>query len=119
MNIELEALKWVERKYVGAMEMDGICAALQKWRLETLTVERRNAVAAIERKMFEWPEFSGEEIYPVPGFDDEGDAVDACEAFAETATSDKWNEDHPYGAARIRLLRWLISEFEKETEDDN
>ena len=114
MSLELQALKWVERKYVGAMEMDGICGVLLVWYGEDSTVERDCAYTNIVNRMWEWPEHSGNDLYSVPGFDEDGNEIDPENAFCETARSDMWNENHPYGAARIRLLRWLISEFDKE-----
>lgn len=51
-----------------------------------------------------WPEFSGDDVYPVPGG---GDAYDAA------SDADKLFEGE-YGAARIRLLQFIIDTLTKE-----
>ena len=56
----------------------------------------------------EWPEFSGEPDFPVP-HPDGPDADDGWSSAAEAAymgTEDLWLGE--YGAARWRLLDWLI-----------
>lgn len=50
-----------------------------------------------------WPEYSGEEEYPVPG----GEAV------YQTSSIPKWSGE--YGAARIRLLKHCIEYFKEKT----
>ena len=54
----------------------------------------------------EWPEFSGELLYPVPHPDFD------CpeEAFSRVPDYEMWCPNHPYGAARLRLLDWLIEQ---------
>ena len=44
-----------------------------------------------------WPEFTGRRIFPVPHGD-----------FVSATAIEKWDESHPYGAARWRLIRWMI-----------
>ena len=52
----------------------------------------------------EWPESTGNGQYPVPY--DLHDGLNNISAFGEEDIM--WNPDHPYGAARLRLLDWLI-----------
>ena len=58
----------------------------------------------------EWPECNGDPGYPI----DSPDFDTPCEAYHLTPEVDRWNPDHPYGAARLRLLDFLIAELEKE-----
>ena len=50
----------------------------------------------------EWPEFTGRRIFPVPHGD-----------FVSATAIEKWGESHPYGAARWRLIRWMIARLEE------
>lgn len=54
-----------------------------------------------------WPEFSGNESFPVPD-DDEEFGVDPYEAYLQC--EDTFG-DHEYGRARLRLLDWLIDQL--------
>jgi hypothetical protein len=58
-----------------------------------------------------WPEFSGYTDYPVPYVED-GESFDSELAFHNT--DDLWADE--YGAARKRLLSFLIAELQKDTE---
>ena len=52
----------------------------------------------------EWPESTGSSQHPVPyGLHDGWTNISA---FGREEIM--WNPDHPYGAARLRLLDWLI-----------
>lgn len=53
----------------------------------------------------EWPEYSGNFIYPVPSWSERYTPKDAYRQANPTA---KWSAAHPYGAARLRLLDFLI-----------
>ena len=60
----------------------------------------------------QWPEFSGSEFYPVPH-----PTMRPNAAFTEAdIQQNMWDSDQPYGAARIRLLDWLITRLEAEIE---
>ena len=61
--------------------------------------------------MEEWPEFSGDRSYPVPHPSESPDR-----AFVLAPTGDMWSPESAYGAARLRLLDWLIARLEAETE---
>ena len=54
----------------------------------------------------EWPEFSGDDAYPVPYPPDE--RMPAGVAYQDFAHDHMWARDHPYGAARWRLVEWMI-----------
>ena len=60
----------------------------------------------------EWPEFSGDDVYPVPC----PPWNDITPRYAFHVHSDRnlmWDRDHPYGAARWRLIRWTIAQLNK------
>ena len=60
----------------------------------------------------EWPEFSGDDAYPVPC----PPWNDITPRYAFHVHSDRnhmWNRDHPYGAARWRLVEWMIRNLEE------
>ena len=60
----------------------------------------------------QWPGFSGNGLYPVPH-----PTMRPGAAFtAADIQRNMWNSDQPYGAARIRLLDWLIARLEAEIE---
>ena len=59
----------------------------------------------------EWPEFSGDRSYPVPHPSESPDR-----AFDLASAEDMWSPESAYGAARLRLLDWLIAQLEAETE---
>ena len=61
--------------------------------------------------MEEWPEFSGDRAYPVPHPDESPER-----AFNLASTEDMWSPGSAYGAARLRLLDWLIAQLEAETK---
>ena len=60
----------------------------------------------------QWPEFSGSRFYPVPH-----PTMRPGAAFTEAESQrNLWSSDQPYGAARLRLLDWLIARLEAEAE---
>lgn len=60
----------------------------------------------------EWPEYSGHPKFPVssPEFSD------PRQAYFNTPDEDFWSPDHPYGAARLRLLDFLIDTLENNKD---
>lgn len=59
--------------------------------------------------MEQWPEFSGARMYPVPHPSESPD-----KAFDLVSAEDMWSPEGYYGAARLRLLDWLIAHLEAE-----
>ena len=57
----------------------------------------------IRENQVEWPEYSGNAVFPVPCPD-----MTPRDAYLELREGAHWNPDHPYGAARLRFLDWLI-----------
>lgn len=53
-----------------------------------------------------WPENTGN-VYPVPH-----PTLPPGSAYFSTGVDEMWNPDHPYGAARLRLLDWSIEYLE-------
>lgn len=61
-----------------------------------------------------WPEFSGDVEFPVPSFTE---GMDAEDAYMKTDNKDMWNCCHPYGAARFRLVDFLIKELQATSKE--
>jgi hypothetical protein len=88
----------------------GICSNLWERPGHTLGDEARSY-----ELMRYWPEHSGDASYSVPS----GQAdVPAASAYYN-AGQDRWSADTPYGAARLRLLDFMIAELEKEEGEQN
>lgn len=62
----------------------------------------------IHAMFMQWPEFSGDIEFPVPS---KQEGMDAEDAYMKTENKDMWNPAHPYGAARLRLLDFLIAKL--------
>ena len=56
----------------------------------------------------EWVDYSDDYAYPIPGH-----MQTPQDAFNNTPTEDMWNPEHPYGAARLRLLDHCINWFKE------
>lgn len=87
---------------------------------------------ALQPAFLDWPEHSGNDLYPIPVVEGirskltaqlmEGissglgvvvvDEMDAYKAFTIERPDLGWSPDHPYGAARLRLLQHLIDWYE-------
>lgn len=111
----------------------GICAALLDWRYTAASTYARTANWHTIWELFDdlcsrWPEHSGAMSYPVPApFRAYGECGkwDAKQAFDEThkaslagsydwsMNSYMWDKNTEYGAARWRLLEFLIKELEE------
>lgn len=59
-----------------------------------------------------WPEFSGNDLFPVPYTEDGERCADPDSAFY--GTDDLWIEE--YGDTRKRLLAFMIDELQKDSE---
>jgi hypothetical protein len=103
----LEALVKLQDDPKIVEEGMGICANLA-WELHNeVTCEQ---CTEIEQALFKaWPEYSGNLGYPVPleGWDP---------ASAYHKTDDLWDPDNAYGAARWRLLNFMIWELTRDTQ---
>ena len=71
-------------------------------------LERLNLLTGLMEK---WPEFSGDRAYPVPHPIESPD-----KAFYLASAEEMWSPVSAYGAARLRLLDWLIARLEAEAE---
>ena len=87
----------------------GICNAVTCG--ESSPEVRSGCLDLLSDLMEEWPEFSGDHSYPVPHPSENPER-----AFDLASTEDMWNPESAYGAARLRLLDWLIDQLEAETE---
>lgn len=64
--------------------------------------QARERFERVLRPLFrEWPEYSGNPVFPVPH-----PSLTAREAYSRL--DDQWDAFTPYGQARLRLLNWLI-----------
>lgn len=89
----------------------GICNAVG---LGARSPELRSVFLILLRGLVEqWPEFSGYPSYPVPHPSESPDR-----AFDLASPKEMWSPESAYGAARLRLLDWLIAELEAETETE-
>ena len=90
----------------------GICNNMVRY----LSLHDENACMDLLNTLFkQWPEFSGSVTYPVPH-----PTKDPGVAFTKAESQRKlWSSYQPYGAARIRLLDWLIAQLEAETETES
>lgn len=87
----------------------GICCSLSE-KLQ----DNREVHVWLQEAFREWPEWSGCPHYPVPHpfFTEGGERTAAEYASAAYGGANKhamWSPDHPYGAARRRLLDFLIA----------
>ena len=108
----LKGVRRVVREYLSTGEETGgfdpelgICNAV------ILSPEfRSGCMKLLLDLMEEWPEFSGNRAYPVPHPSENPD-----KAFYLVFAEDMWGPGSAYGAARLRLLDWLIAQLETET----
>lgn len=62
-------------------------------------------VGQLNDLMRQWPEYSGDPVYPIPSFEPDGLSPELkynCRSYKS-----KWDRNTAYGAARWRLLDWL------------
>ena len=89
----------------------GICSAVS---LSAQSPELRAGCLMLLKDLVEqWPEFSGYPAYPVPHPSENPDR-----AFYLASKEDMWSPESAYGAARLRLLDWLIARLEAEAETE-
>lgn len=104
MSLVLTALKSIDPDDPG--NQFGICTVLKR-KLFCLGVPAEEAHNRAYTYVAEiaplWPEFSGDLSYPVPSPDTNFTAGDFY-----YNTMDRWAKDEPYGAARRRLLAFVI-----------
>lgn len=98
------------RKETGRFDPElGICSAVA---LGASSPEIRSGrLELLTGLMEEWPEFSGYRAYPVPHPSESPD-----KAFYLASAEEMWSPGSAYGAARLRLLDWLIAQLDTETE---
>lgn len=84
----------------------GICG----WALSSATLDQQEEFKLL---MCDWPEFSGDEKYPVPH-----PIWEPEYAYNFSSYKEFYDPDEEYGAARLRLLDYLIEEITKIVEPD-
>jgi len=101
----LEALKKIKAGERPMRDL-GICANV----CEIIDPENEADTEVVVYRLIEemsprWPNYSGNEAYPVEG---------SCEMFWSVgAKSNRWNPEDDHGALRLDLLEWLIQELSK------
>lgn len=63
----------------------------------------------------DWPEKSHEPLYPVQCILPNGVVMHPIAAY-NMFSDRKWDREHPYGQARIRLYHWLCEQFKVNPE---
>lgn len=130
----LEALKHVQQNPQEAIAAGtGICGAVKRYLSGRLhEIDGRVEFSPQQHAMLElvrpdtgltstlaiafrtWPEYSGNWMYPIRAAQ-RGQLVSHAYAYTfNTCRNPKngWSPDHPYGAARLRLLQHLIDWYE-------
>ena len=100
-----------EHTYTWINPEFGICNAVVRG-MSSLAV-RSGCLSLLLDLMEQWPEFSGDRAYPVPHPD-----KDPKMAFDLASPKEMWSPESAYGAARLRLLDWLIAKLEAETRKE-
>ncbi len=96
----------VDKKQHGLYDYVGICTHVDElWGTKPTSHLGYLHVARMNQLIPYWPEYSGDESFPVPH-------SDYTPAEGYYYIDDKWTGE--YGAARIRLLEFLIGSLEGE-----
>ena len=108
--ILLEALKAIN---VEVIEDSGICGRVEDYLCDTYNMDYDRAKSLIEHQLHpifaSWPEFSGHPHFPVPSPDED---MNEHDFYMAASDHEMWSADHPYGAARRRLLEYCINQLE-------
>ena len=115
LNI-LQDVRCLVHEYLSTVEKPerfdpdlGLCSAVA---LHAPSPElRREYLILLSDLVKQWPEFSGYYSYPVPHHSENPE-----KAFYLATPKEMWSPEDAYGAARLRLLDWLIAHLEAETE---
>lgn len=103
-NVKRRLLGALLDLYTGVLRLDrqyGICANLDCAGVRGYRV-RDDLFKA-------WPEYSGDIMYPVPGYDEDNDP-----SWKYDYTYDLWDTGTEYGRARWRLLWWCCITLMRE-----
>ena len=104
MKTELHlALLEVQKAVESNQPSTGLCDLFTKALLSKDYDLRVKLSKELRNLMRQWPEYSGDAVFPVPAPD--GSCPETCYVRAKTL----WGFDD-YGRARRRLLAWLIAE---------
>ena len=102
----LEALKKIQAGERPMRDL-GICANVYEimYHEDSNEDTETEIYEFIEELVPRWPNFSGDESYPVEG---------SSEVFwSAVAKRNRWNPEDDHGALRLDLLAWLIEELSK------
>ena len=113
------ALLNVRRLAETSLQIHGICGVLDDYLCVTVKGSTRDYVRGaaqddLEEMFPRWPEFSGLRGYPVPAPKSSG--LTPHEVLGHAI--DLWDPEGEYGAARRRLLDWLIAEVGAQVQGE-
>ena len=97
----------------------GLCEHIEDEAYNNLRYPSEYAVADMgiehaQAMMQLWPEYSGDPSFPVPDTSDPWPSRNAAsKLYLNTFGRAFWNPEHHYGAARLRLLAWMIDHLEQ------
>ena len=104
----LDALVSIQDTPVEDRRDTGICELVEDYVCSVYGDDVFDFIDAVHDELSalfkQWPEFSGQQYFPVPG---------GCDGYFEL---NKWRGD--YGAARERLLKWLIERLKHDPENN-
>lgn len=105
----LNAVRYVEKH--GPLDLDmGLCWSVELYLENKISTSVIPYLEELQLYFEKWPEYSGEESYPVPHPD-----MGPIAAMGKyIATNHMWSSTEPYGQARWRLVKWLIEYLEAE-----
>jgi hypothetical protein len=105
-DILLSILKETQGNPKSHFREQGICSlVLDKIGRHDASLSEKFAIKKLLDVLFEqWPKYSGNSIYPIPG---PNDLISASTAF--NFTDDMWNHLDPYCKSRIECVEWMIS----------
>ena len=115
MNLVLDALNSIDPDKVE--EEVGICDLVKEYLSNHSQLNYGQVKSLIDgmfRPLFvEWPEYSGNQVFPVPS---PVDHINERDYYMLASTAAMWSKDSPYGASRRRLLTFLITFLITELE---
>lgn len=100
------------RSYVNSESFDGHVCGICDLIAEFVLTSRHDNERWLRVQFSKWPEFSGDRVFPIPGYDD------PAQAYVRANEHEMWSPEHPYGAARRRLLDFLIDRAEAGLDAD-
>lgn len=96
---------------VGYAPSTGICNAVRERLSEAARKAEPCYMTLLTELAEDWPEFSGDPMYPVPAYTPGWGAVTVYAHMRGCGLL--WDDDNPYGRARRRLLAHMIQKLQE------